>query len=206
MKSMVVNKHATGVLFSICSSLRARTTSVASGQRRLLPMMVFWTLARRNCMLLTGLRDTSASSSNGCTILSTKLIIKVLFIRTVHFILTKGNMLKSFAYYNVVVMSIVVLITVFSSSDKSAWKLKKDNIMFCCVVCYRNTINKRKIIPPSHPSGIMPDRMDSIGPSAHDLHRFGSQIGGLQPCCHFHLAASINADTGTLCRILNTMP
>jgi hypothetical protein len=111
--------------------------------------------------------------------------------------------LKSFAYYNVVLCQLPILVTVRSLSDSKLGKSKKDNIMFCCIVCYRNTINKRKITPPSHPSGIMPDRMDSIGPSAHDLHRFGSQIGGLQPSCHFHLAASINADTGMLCRIVN---
>ena len=58
---------------------------------------------------------------------------------------------------------------------------------------YRNTLNRRRQVPSR---GGLPD--SSLALSAHDLHRFGMQLNSIQPVCHFHLAASINADTGTL--------
>lgn len=128
MKSMVVNKRTTGVLFSICSSLRARTTSVASGQRRLLPMMVFWTLAKRNCMPLTGRSDTSASFSSGCTISSTKSYSSELFIYR-----NKRQRAEVVCVDNVF-MSIAQLVTVRSLFDSKLGNSRK--ITLCFVVLF----------------------------------------------------------------------
>ena len=63
---------------------------------------------------------------------------------------------------------------------------------------YRNTLNKRRrqTGPPGQP-------MQGIAPlpstqSEHDFHKFGIHPNSVAPGFHFHLAASINPDTGKI--------
>ena len=40
------------------------------------------------------------------------------------------------------------------------------------------------------------DSNDSLLASIHDSHKFGTHTGAMTPTLHFHLAASINSNTG----------
>ena len=66
------------------------------------------------------------------------------------------------------------------------------------LLCLRHAIHKRRKHTKFGPETVMSMPSLSSVASSHDFHKFYIHQNGVVPAVHFHLAASVNPETGEI--------